>query len=507
MSFMREGPHRGARRWASIAAAVAMTLGTGTMALAAGETDVVSNVELGVSCSANDDKAVHLRFHVESQAGTPADQRITEVAFSHSGVDDGPYFFQSTAPGEVGHFETGDHELLLSWYVLRSTLEGDVYDVEILRANGEVAAAKAVTVACYDDGGEGAIPHDFAVKARLGVPRTFRLLEHVTFGGGFGDAGWVTHSWVSSPGATLDVLEGVDDILELDTATSAALRATLSKDPVPPWLTGKLTVYGAQAGTYVLDWGVVTNKTEGTSIEIVEDPQDVWIPYPQWIQTVPWEWVWDVEPECVPDGDLAWICSGGVGHQEGGERVWVEEPQWVSIASQCCGSLWVTTGETKESHGPAALTIEVIDGPIQPDDSQIVEESRGNVSAPDEVPLGGDFSIDVGQESAGGYVDVWLHSDPVYLGLFPVSSNGTVQLTVPANFVAGDHRVVVTDEVGEFIGWDDVEVAVLANNQVPKGDTGLDEEDLALRVVGLGAGLLALAGIVVVAGRRARGAK
>ena len=477
-------------------ASTLLLAGTGAVAAASGSTDQLTDFHLGVSCSNYDNVSVDLAFHVDSDAGTPADGRITDVAGTFNGsADSGSNAFQYPLPDGVEYFGTGDYDIPLSYYANRSLVDGDSFDVTVSYANGDVVESGSVTVSCHVDGAAPATPNGFSVKARAGVPRTFRLLEHVTFGE-FGVGGTVSRAWVSEPGATVDAVAATDDVLDLDTATGAALGASLADR--------SLTVDATRVGTYSLDWGVVMHDETWNEVPITEDPQDVYFPFTQetLLQREGWDYSGPVVcwPEFPQEGSCGPIpvhrteiietIQGGTTHTFVGKQI---------------ESVFVKTAETNVAYGPAPLTIEVIDGPIQPAPSDIVESSRGAVTIPATATAGETLAVDVGEQQAGGYVDVWLNSTPLYLGLFPVAADGTVAVTVPADFVAGDHRVVVTDEVGTFVGWDNMKVSAAATdtNNVPKAATGLDESQPPSRGIGLGAvGLVALLGAAYAVARR-----
>jgi len=482
--------------WGVLATAPLMVLATATGATAQ-ETDTVTAIELGISCQTGDGIAVTATYTVESHDGTDPGDRITGITVNHDDEDNSwPMRLDFPVPGAAEFLTSGEYELTISNYVMRSTLNGDYYDVAFISADGDVVASASTQVDCFTGGDEGAAVHGFAAKARLGVPRNIRLLEHVTFGGLF-DAP-VTQAWVASDGRMPATGLTDDDVLDLDSGDQAALGATIASHV--------LNVNPTLAGTYELDWGVVTKEVEGEmrtlvdgqpGVDVTDWPLKVWVEDPQWMWIEYPQWVWDSIPDVTqnPDDLQHWfVTDPGSGHFEGGERTWIDTPQWVALTNASYGDyVWVQTGETRTSAGPASLTLEVIDGPIQPDASIIVEETRGDVSAPDTTNAGESFTLDVGDENADGWIDVWMHSDPTYLGLFPVSADGTVSLTVPSSLGAGAHRVVVTDELGNFIGWDNMNVrAGSGGNAVPRGATGLDENSLGLSAL-LAFGALACA--------------
>lgn len=440
----------GVRIW-GLAAAATLLIGTATTASAAAGQDEVSNVGLAVACAPYDNIHVRLSFQVEAGPDTPAAGRLTDVSGKVqykdevSGESSGETEFHLDVPGGAEFFATGDYGFDLSDYAQMSITERDTFDVTLSYANGDVAATDTVTVACFD-GGDDVTPHDFTVKARVGVPRTFRLLEHTTFGDV--NHGYPEKAWVTEDGAVVDALAAPSDLLDLAPATDAALGASLADQA--------LTVTPTAAGTYELDWGIVSRDNEYTRVEITEDPQVVAFPYTQDVVVKGDAFYYNNAPlVCDSPGvcrlDLSGSWEPEVAHLVG--------PTTYTFVGLPVFDVYVKTNETVATHGPAGMTLEVIDAPIQPDASEIVDSSRGDVDVAGTAEPGDSLTVDVGDDMAGGYVDVWLNSTPTYLGLFPVGPSGTVDVTVPTDFVAGEHRVVVTDEVGTFVGWDNLSVS------------------------------------------------
>ncbi|GAA1704680.1 hypothetical protein GCM10009808_23310 [Microbacterium sediminicola] len=64
----------------------------------------------------------------------------------------------------------------------------------------------------------------------------------------------------------------------------------------------------------------------------------------------------------------------------------------------------------------------------------------------------GTYKIQVGEQYAGQYVGVWVHSTPQNLGWFLVDASGAISVTIPADLEVGDHRIVVVDSSGALIG-------------------------------------------------------
>ena len=348
----------GARIWALSAAAL-VVLGTATTASAAASQDELSDVALAVACAPYDNIHVRLSFHVEAAPGTPASGLLTDVSGKAMGDTD----FHIDIPGGAEYFATGDYGFDLSDYAQRSLTEGDTFDVTISYANGDVAATDSVTVACFD-GGAVVTPHDFTAKARVGVPRTFRLLEHTTFGSL--DHGGIDRSWVAENGAVVDALAAPSDLLDLEPATASALGANLADEG--------LTVTPTAVGTYVLDWGLVSQESEYTRIEITEDPQVVDFPYTQDVVVKDFRSYYDNAPLVC---DSPGVCRLDLSGSWESEIAHIVGPTTYTFVGLPVWDVYVKTNETTAAYGPAGMTIEVIDGPIRPDASEIVESSRG----------------------------------------------------------------------------------------------------------------------------------
>lgn len=95
-------------------------------------------------------------------------------------------------------------------------------------------------------------------------------------------------------------------------------------------------------------------------------------------------------------------------------------------------------------------------GPVAPSESSPSEDRltaalEGKVSAPTAAVPGEKVQIFVGTEYAGQEVDVYVFSDPVFLGRHLVAADGTVTVTLP-NGLTGAHRLAVYNG-GDLIGW------------------------------------------------------
>ncbi|TSD10307.1 lamin tail domain-containing protein [Curtobacterium sp. KBS0715] len=142
--------------------------------------------------------------------------------------------------------------------------------------------------------------------------------------------------------------------------------------------------------------------------------------------------------------------------------------------------------------GPSAAPV----APVAPSGSLLTEASRGGVSAPATARAGETITVTVGTASAGDTVNVWLFSEPTLIGMAVVAADGTVRVTIPADTVAGVHRLAVTAADGSLIGW--TPITITADGQL--AFTG---------AAGLGAGAVvafllfaAGAGVLVVRRRR-----
>lgn len=112
-----------------------------------------------------------------------------------------------------------------------------------------------------------------------------------------------------------------------------------------------------------------------------------------------------------------------------------------------------------------------------------------------DVAPGETVTITVGTQYAGQDVDVWLFSDPVFLGTHTVSAAGTVTVTLPEGVEPGEHTLAVYDGDGELIGYQSITVADpdAASGGSDAGDGGWAMLPDAGTPVGLAIVLLAVA--------------
>jgi 5'-nucleotidase len=116
--------------------------------------------------------------------------------------------------------------------------------------------------------------------------------------------------------------------------------------------------------------------------------------------------------------------------------------------------------------------------------------NRGGVSAPSTARAGETITVTVGTASAGDVVDVWLFSEPTLIGTAVVAADGTVRVTIPADTVAGVHRLAVTAADGSLIGW--TPITITTDGQLAfTGAAGLGAGALvAFLLLAAGAGVL-----------------
>jgi 5'-nucleotidase len=75
------------------------------------------------------------------------------------------------------------------------------------------------------------------------------------------------------------------------------------------------------------------------------------------------------------------------------------------------------------------------------------------------VVPGQSVTVDVGSDRAGTYVAAFLYSAPVSLGGWTlVDADGVVDVDIPTNAPAGEHRIAIQDAAGTVIGWTTVTV-------------------------------------------------
>ncbi len=105
---------------------------------------------------------------------------------------------------------------------------------------------------------------------------------------------------------------------------------------------------------------------------------------------------------------------------------------------------------------------------------QLDPEAEGGIDAPDRVRQGDPFTVMIGADRAGQWIQLWLHSEPVALGGWTqVRADGTVAAIMPADAALGAHTLVAQDASDEVIGWTAIEVlpAVVPTDPDP-GDGG-----------------------------------
>ncbi len=113
--------------------------------------------------------------------------------------------------------------------------------------------------------------------------------------------------------------------------------------------------------------------------------------------------------------------------------------------------------------------------PVPPAQADLVDDTRGPVRAPEAARQGETITVKVGAGRAGETVHVWLFSDPVLLGSPTVSASGRVTVQLPADTAVGRHKVAVTSDDDQLIGWDDLAVGApgdAAVNVVPPSIRG-----------------------------------
>ena len=145
---------------------------------------------------------------------------------------------------------------------------------------------------------------------------------------------------------------------------------------------------------------------------------------------------------------------------------------------------------------PTPAPVPPVDGntppvaPVAPSGSLLTEASRGGVSAPASARAGETITVTVGTASAGDTVHVWLFSTPTLIGTAVVAADGTVRVTIPADTVAGVHRLAVTAADGSLIGW--TPITITTDGQLAfTGASGLGAGAVvAFLLLAAGAGVL-----------------
>ncbi|WP_084102397.1 lamin tail domain-containing protein [Demequina sp. NBRC 110051] len=122
-----------------------------------------------------------------------------------------------------------------------------------------------------------------------------------------------------------------------------------------------------------------------------------------------------------------------------------------------------------------------------------------SVEAPASAEVGDSITVVIDRECAGAdvtSVEVWMYSEPTFVGTFAVAADGSVDITIPESLPAGQHTIVVQLEDGTIVGSTTIQVAADGTASLPQ--TG--PADAA--ALTWGALALALAGAMVLGARR-----
>lgn len=143
------------------------------------------------------------------------------------------------------------------------------------------------------------------------------------------------------------------------------------------------------------------------------------------------------------------------------------------------------------------------------DSALLTDATRGSIATPTSAAPGQTVTITVDPRYAGQTVHVWLHSVPRLLGSPVVGADGTIRVTIPADAPVGTHRLVVLDETGAIIGWQEIEIVAAPGAPGrtgggsaatgPLASTGLDGRGTVLAAT-----FLLLAGASVLTTRQVR---
>ncbi|WP_084128640.1 lamin tail domain-containing protein [Demequina sp. NBRC 110055] len=121
------------------------------------------------------------------------------------------------------------------------------------------------------------------------------------------------------------------------------------------------------------------------------------------------------------------------------------------------------------------------------------------VDAPGSAERGGAITIVIDRACAGAdvtSVEVWMYSEPTFVGTFSVAADGSVDIEIPTSLPAGQHTIEVRLTDGTIVGSTTIQVAT--DGTASLSSTG-PADPAALT---WGALTLALAGAVVLAVRR-----
>ncbi|WP_243228577.1 immunoglobulin-like domain-containing protein [Microbacterium sp. CIAB417] len=125
---------------------------------------------------------------------------------------------------------------------------------------------------------------------------------------------------------------------------------------------------------------------------------------------------------------------------------------------------------------------------------------QASVSVSGDLVQGGSIEIAGAGFTAGDAVNITVHSDPVDLGTFTVADDGTLTAswTIPADFAAGAHSIVVTLADGSTVTAEfTVTAAAGAGGASAEGDLATTGAELPLAIGGLALALLVTGGVLV----------
>jgi len=143
--------------------------------------------------------------------------------------------------------------------------------------------------------------------------------------------------------------------------------------------------------------------------------------------------------------------------------------------------------------------------PVAVDEAKLDEESSGDVAAAvGETRL----TVTVPGADPDSWVGVYLYSEPLFAGWFKPNSEGVIDVDLPANLAAGEHRAVVYGTTGGLMGWAPFELASAATPEpvaaTPAAAVSTDDGPLLIAAIVVGILALAAIALLVVAVLRRR---
>ncbi|UFU03657.1 alginate lyase family protein [Ruania suaedae] len=141
--------------------------------------------------------------------------------------------------------------------------------------------------------------------------------------------------------------------------------------------------------------------------------------------------------------------------------------------------------------GSAEAQLEVVGDPDQtpgdvPSEEDLTPGTEGGIAVPASASEGAVITVSFSADLAGERVELWIFSQPTYMGAHTVDANGTVSVALPEGIV-GERRIAAYGAERNIIGWDRITVRAAGGSDGGSGDDGSDNDAGDSSTDGLGA--------------------